>query len=48
MLTCHGSYADLAMLGAELEDEDGLVVNPHDTHRGEVDCYKCHTVHDGL
>jgi hypothetical protein len=45
-LACHGSYEELAALGAELVDEDGNIVNPHDTHRGEVDCCKCHLVHD--
>ena len=47
-LGCHGSYADLI---APTKDSTALkviadvVVNPHDSHQGEVDCYYCHKMH---
>ncbi len=47
-LGCHGSYADLSALTKDsttLTDIADVVVNPHDSHQGEVDCYYCHKMH---
>lgn len=47
-LSCHGSYAALIELTADsaaFVDVNGNVINPHQTHQGEVDCYQCHQMH---
>ena len=47
-LGCHGSYANLIVLTKDstaLSDIADTVVNPHDSHQGEVDCYNCHKMH---
>jgi hypothetical protein len=48
-LKCHGSYPVLVALTANSTaflDPDGKAINPHDTHVGQVECYKCHLIHD--
>lgn len=47
-LNCHGSYEELIELTKDstvCTDKKENVVNPHDTHLGQADCYHCHRIH---
>ena len=39
-MTCHGEYAAVAALTAE------VTPNPHDSHQGELRCTLCHKSHE--
>ncbi len=42
---CHTSYPALIELTEDYIAPEGEKVNPHHSHRGEVECYHCHNVH---
>jgi len=49
-LNCHLSYSDLMGLTENSKafiDVNNRAINPHDTHRGKIDCNNCHKVHRG-
>jgi cytoskeletal protein RodZ len=42
---CHVSYSSLINLTKDsnvFKTPDGKTINPHDTHKGQVECYECH------
>jgi len=45
---CHGGYDQLAEKTKNSKvfvALDGKVMNPHDTHKGRVECFNCHKMH---
>jgi mono/diheme cytochrome c family protein len=52
-LSCHGSYAELIKLTADLELEEWYYLNPHETpesitynHTANISCNYCHKAHE--
>lgn len=47
-LVCHEGYEDLVEKTKDNKSfitVDGEVINPHDTHVGNVECFNCHKMH---
>ena len=48
-LECHVGYANLIELTKDSKAFAAIAneeVNPHNSHKGEVDCYNCHKMHE--
>lgn len=42
-LACHGGTYDSLI---EATEDYHVIYNPHESHYGEVDCYRCHSVYE--